>query len=108
MRKRDRYESRAYLHTAAAGLAITFLTLARVEAQETIDITKITCDQFLAGKVTDSRTLSIWLSGFYSGSRGNTIVDPNAMGEKALIEYCIGHSEMSVLDAARNTVSTVK
>ena len=44
-------------------------------AQQTIDVEKITCDQFLAGRVTDSRTLSIWLSGYYNGTRHDTVVD---------------------------------
>ena len=87
----------------ASGLALALLGL-RAEAQVTIDISKITCHQFLFGKVTDSRTLSIWLNGYYSGARGNTLIDPNGMGERALIEYCIANSEMSVLKAAGNAL----
>ena len=56
------------------------------------------------GKATDSRTLSIWLNGYHSGASGKTLIDPNAMGERALIEYCIANSEMSVLNAARNVL----
>jgi hypothetical protein len=41
-------------------------------AQETLDIGKVTCEQFVLGEVVDSRTLSIWLSGYYSGMRKNT------------------------------------
>jgi acid stress chaperone HdeB len=85
----------------AYGLALALLGLP-AEAQVTIDISKITCNQFLFGKVTDSRTLSIWLNGYYSGASGKTLIDPNGMGERALIEYCMANSEMSVLNAARN------
>ena len=85
----------------AYGLALALLALP-AGAQVTVDISKITCNQFLFGKATDSRTLTIWLNGYHSGASGKTLIDPNAMGERALIEYCIANSEMSVLNAARN------
>ena len=44
-----------------AGLAL--VGLQAVQAQVTIDITKVTCNQYLADKLTDSRTLGIWLNG---------------------------------------------
>jgi hypothetical protein len=36
----------------------------RAEAQVTIDITKITCNEFVTGQLTDSNTLSVWLNGY--------------------------------------------
>jgi hypothetical protein len=45
-------------------------------SQVTIDITKITGNQFLASEVTDSRTLGIWLNGYVNGARGKTLIDP--------------------------------
>jgi acid stress chaperone HdeB len=87
----------------AYGLALALLALP-AGAQVTVDISKITCNQFLFGKATDSRTLTIWLNGYHSGASGKTLIDPNAMGERALIEYCIANSEMSVLNAARNVL----
>jgi hypothetical protein len=53
-----------------AGLAL--IGLQAVQAQVTIDITKITCDQFLAGQLTDANTLSKWLSGYVNGERKKT------------------------------------
>jgi acid stress chaperone HdeB len=88
----------------AYSLALALLALPSAEAQVTVDISKITCNQFLFGKATDSRTLTIWLNGYHSGASGKTLIDPNAMGERALIEYCIANSEMSVLNAARNVL----
>ena len=45
------------------GPGLALVGLQAVQAQVTIDITKITCDQFLAGQLTDANTLSKWLSG---------------------------------------------
>jgi acid stress chaperone HdeB len=41
-------------------------------AQTTIDVSKITCEQFLSFKVADPRDISIWLSGFFHGRQGAT------------------------------------
>ena len=53
-------------------------------AQETIDIAKITCDQFLTGQIYDAQTFSIWLNGYYSGMRHDTVVDVSALKSHAL------------------------
>jgi hypothetical protein len=36
-------------------------------AQVTIDVAKITCDQFTLYKVTDPQNIAMWLSGYYHG-----------------------------------------
>jgi hypothetical protein len=33
-----------------------------VQAQVTMDITKLTCHQFLSGQLTDSNTFGVWLN----------------------------------------------
>ena len=69
---------------------------------------KITCDQFLAGQLTDANTLSKWLSGYVNGERKKTLVDPLSLRASDLITYCITHTDMPVLDAARNLVDAHK
>ncbi len=44
-------------------------------AQVTIDASKITCDQFVHGKVGEPRVVAAWLSGFYNGNRDNALID---------------------------------
>jgi acid stress chaperone HdeB len=82
--------------------------LRAVQAQVTIDITKITCFEFLADQVTDSRTLALWLNGYVSGARGKTLIDPLSAGHSSLIEYCQSHRDALVLDAARNVFGADK
>jgi hypothetical protein len=79
-------------------------------AQETIDVAKITCDQFLAGRVTDSRTLSIWLSGYYNGTRHNTVVNVSEFQKHStdLMDYCISHPDMNLMDAIKNALGADK
>lgn len=51
------------------------LVISRAQAQVTVDMSKITCDQFLQHKITNPRFLALWLSGYYAGKRKNPIVD---------------------------------
>jgi len=97
---------RPWLIMLGPGLALVGLQAA--QAQVTIDITKITCDQFLAGQLTDANTLSKWLSGYVNGERKKTLVDPLSLRASDLITYCITHTDMPVLDAARNLVDAHK
>jgi acid stress chaperone HdeB len=89
-----------------AGLALIGLQAA--QAQVTIDITKITCNEFITGELTDSRSLAIWLHGYVNGARGKTLIDPLSGGHGSLINYCLSHTDMLLLDAARNVYGADK
>jgi acid stress chaperone HdeB len=90
------------------GTGLASIGLQAVQAQVTIDITKITCYQFLAGQLTDSRTLGIWLNGYAYGARGKTLIDPLSVTESSLVDYCVSHNNVLVLDAARNVFGADK
>jgi acid stress chaperone HdeB len=90
------------------GTVLASMELQAVQAQVTIDITKITCEQFLGGKITDSHTFGIWLNGYVNGARRKTLVEPLAPGHIALVNYCESHMDMLVLDAARNVYGADK
>lgn len=86
----------------------SFLTLFTIVAtstaaltQVTIDVAKITCDQFLAGKVADSRSVTVWLSGYYHGMHNNTVLDVSALQQdsQAVMDYCITHPKVILMDA---------
>jgi len=91
-------------------LLISVFGISVAQAQETVDIAKITCGQFLTGQVTDSQTLSIWLSGYYNGTRHNTVVDVSAFKKHSLdiSNYCISHRDMNLMEAIENVFSAKK
>ncbi len=71
-------------------------------AQVSVDVAKISCDQFLFYKVTDPQKIVIWLSGYYQAKAESTIVDTQALndnGEK-LKDYCRLNPKLPVLQAA--------
>jgi hypothetical protein len=69
-----------------------------VQAQVTIDIRKLTCYHCLADKLTDSRTLGIWLNGYVNGERGRKLIEPLSAGHTDLVTYCQSHTDTLVLD----------
>jgi len=87
---------------------IVFSTAAN--AQVTVDVAKITCDQFSGFKITDPLNIAIWLNGYYNGKRDNTIVDPQALKENynKLRNYCIVNEKVTVLQAAQTLFGAPK
>jgi acid stress chaperone HdeB len=63
------------LNSVASGLILALCSVSIVQAQSTIDASKITCDQFVHSKIGNPRTIAAWLSGFYNGKRDNRIID---------------------------------
>ena len=54
------------------------------QAQTTIDISKITCEQWLAFKVADPDHIALWLSGYFNGRRDNTVVEVQSFKKRGL------------------------
>ena len=79
-------------------------------AQETIDVAKITCDQFLSGQPFDSTTVSIWLGGYYHGERHDTVIDLNSFKKSSLdmMDYCIERRDMTLMEAIENALGYKK
>jgi acid stress chaperone HdeB len=97
---------RPWLIMLGPGLAL--IGLQAVQAQVVIDVTKITCQQFLENRVTDTTTLSVWLNGYVNGARGKTLINPLSSGRIDLVHYCEDHADAVVLDAARKVFGTDK
>ena len=45
-------------------------------AQVMLDVSKVTCWQFVTYKVTSPKYLAVWLSGFHHGKSGDTVTVP--------------------------------
>jgi hypothetical protein len=67
-----------------------------MQAQVTVDVSKITCEQVLMEKLAwTEREVELWLSGYYHGKRNDTIVEPEAVkqNEEKLNRYCYEHRD---------------
>jgi|SRR4051794_6536144 acid stress chaperone HdeB len=79
-------------------------------AQVTVDVSKITCDQFTLYKITDPRNIAIWLSGYYHGLHKNTIVDTQALSDnlRKITDYCNLHTQETVIHAVESVFGPLK
>ena len=62
------------LKLLVASAAVVFGMSSVAQAQSTVDMSKLTCEELLKGS-GDSIEAAIWLSGYYNGLRKNTKLD---------------------------------
>jgi hypothetical protein len=84
-----------------------FAQVPTMQAQVTVDVVKITCEQLLMEKLPwTERDVVLWLSGYYNGKRNNTIIEPETIkkDEEKVNSYCYGHRDTTVMDAVKNVL----
>ena len=84
-----------------------FVQMPTMQAQETLDLAKITCDQMQGEKLAYiSRDIVLVLVGYYNGKRNNTVIEPQAVKKHAeeVASYCDKHGQTSVMDAVKNVL----
>jgi len=63
-------------------VAIFALAASRsAQAQVTLDVTKLDCDQFVHHKIGEPRLIAAWLSGYYNAKRNNRVIDLQTLEE---------------------------
>jgi acid stress chaperone HdeB len=74
-----------------SGLICALLMASIAQAQTTIDVAKITCEQFVLISVTEPEYIAIWLSGYYHGKRNSTVIDVQQVKDYArkVKTYCL-------------------
>ena len=88
-----------------------FMQITTMQAQETLDVAKITCEQLVMEQLASpSRDVVLWLSGYYNGKRNNTIIEPLTIKkyEEQLNYYCYKHGDATVMDAVKNVLGLEK
>ena len=90
--------------------AFLVLQVPAAHAQMTVDFTKVTCKQFVVSKFARPKSIAYWLSGYYNGKNGNTVIDIREMEQNVhkLETYCRKNHEMAVMDAAKNVLNVEK
>jgi acid stress chaperone HdeB len=92
------------------GLMLIMLAAPTSQAQVSLDVSKITCEQFVLRKITDPDKIAIWLSGYHNAKRGNTIIDTQALEEGAnkLREFCRNNFPVTVMQAVETLLEVKK
>ena len=85
---------------------IALLFSVDAEAQEVVDVSKITCDQFATYKIANPEYIAIWLSGYYHGTRGDMKVDIQTLKADAtkVENYCLSKPDMPLVQAVKTVL----
>ena len=83
---------------AVSGLLLAFASASSAQAQTTIDVSKITCDQYVHSKISTPNIIAAWLSGYYNAKRNNRLIDTQALQDNVskLQNYCYEEKNFKV------------
>ena len=82
-----------------------FAQVPTMQAQETVEVAKITCQQIIGEQLaTPTHDVVMLLSGYYNGKRNNMTINIQTIknDEEKVRLYCYQNLEMTVLDAIKN------
>jgi acid stress chaperone HdeB len=92
-----------------AMIVLGALTGSVAQAQTTLDVAKITCEQFALGQVAPQDYLAIWLSGFYYGKHNNTTIEVEQLKENmSVIKRDCYYSKGNLMEAVEKVLSQGK
>jgi acid stress chaperone HdeB len=89
---------------------VPLIPISEAYAQVTIDVSKITCEQFILYQITNADNIAVWLQGYYSAKRGTTMVDAQTFKENAgkLKEHCRMNFKLTVMEAVEKVLGAAK
>jgi acid stress chaperone HdeB len=95
--KKEQIMSPKPIVTGVVFSSIVFAT-ASTQAQVIVDVSKITCDQYVHAKIATPMYLAAWLSGYYNAKRNNRIIDLQTLEENVskLQNYCYDEKNFKV------------
>jgi acid stress chaperone HdeB len=88
------------------GLAATLAVPLSVSAQVTVDLSKMTCDQFIKYKVADPKLIAVWLNGYFHGKRGDTVVDTQKLDADAdeVEKFCFKNHDAPLMQSVESII----
>ncbi len=73
-------------------------------AEEPVDMSKLSCEDFLKGDESKIGMMLMWIDGYMSGKSDNTMMD-NAWMQKLgthMGKYCASNPKKTIMDAIEN------
>jgi hypothetical protein len=75
-------------------------------AQVTVDVAKITCEQYVLFTVADPRDIAMWLSGYFNSKVNNT--QQFRDHARQVMDYCQLNLKTPVMQAAEKVLGLAK
>jgi acid stress chaperone HdeB len=91
-------------------LPLVAFAILPARAQVTVDVSKITCEQYVLFTVADPHDIAMWLSGYFNGQKSNTVLDTQQFREhaKKVMDYCQLNLKTPVMEAAERVLGIRK
>lgn len=89
---------------AAIAAAMLFTAPTMASAEEPVDMSKLSCKEFLSADQSKIGMMLMWIDGYMSGKSDNTMMD-NAWMEKLgthMGKYCASNPQKTIMDAIEN------
>lgn len=92
------------------GLLFCLVTASFARAQMMIDVSQITCKEFMVSTLFEPDQIALWLHGYYNGIRGNTVINVNGLQDyvAAVKLYCVHNQNVAVMKAAETLLGASK
>ena len=90
----------------ASAIVLVVFSISTAQAQVTLDVSKITCEQYYLAKVVHPNTVAIWLSGFHNGKLNNTVLDVERVKASAykIRSYCRDNFQTTMMEAVEKVL----
>jgi acid stress chaperone HdeB len=88
------------------GFAAVVVVSSAASAQVMVDLSKITCDQFVKYKVADPKLIAAWLSGYFHGRRGDTMIDTQKLNADAdeVEKFCFKNHDAPLMPSVESII----
>jgi hypothetical protein len=95
---------------AACAIVASSCLVSIANAQTTVDVAKVTCDQWVLYKIANPDYITMWLSGYYNAKLNNTVVDLEGLKDDAakVRDYCRAHPQTTLMQAVQTVVGAPK
>jgi acid stress chaperone HdeB len=86
--------------------ALILATNFSAQAQVMLDVSKVTCDQFVKYKVADPKLIAVWLAGYFHGKRGDTTLDTQRLVADAdqIENYCFSNADAPLMQSVEKLI----
>jgi acid stress chaperone HdeB len=95
---------------AASTIPLLAILAATGASAQTVDLARLTCKQYLVGDIIRRDYLALWLSGYYNGTRNDTVVTTDTVDKIAdkVSTYCESNLDATLMDAIRSELGVNK
>ena len=93
---------------AVAGLGLALTASNTGQAQVMLDLSTVTCDQFIKYKVADPKLIAAWLNGYFHGKRADTKVDTQKLNADAdkVEKFCFKNPQAPLMQSVESIVGS--